>query len=82
MTAKVTAYENAHRRLTGRPVECGVTSSPWLEVSVSYGNIAFLFVQSKQTVFLADQCLLTGINPERAGGHFYVNYVNLNSLAT
>lgn len=59
-----------------------MTSVPCLEVSVCYGNVAFLFVQSKQTVFLADQCLLTGINPERGGGHFYVNYVNLNSLAT
>lgn len=40
------------------------------------------FSQSKQAISLADQHLLTAINPERAGGHFYVNYVNLNSLAT
>lgn len=40
------------------------------------------FSQGKQTISLPDQYLLTAINPERAREHFYVNYVNLNSLAT
>lgn len=82
MTVKLATYENKHRRLTGRPVQCGVTSLPELELQACYENEAFPFSQGKQTISLADQYLLTAINPERAGEHFYVNYVNLNSLAT
>lgn len=42
------------------------------------------FSQDKQTISLEGQYLLTAINSERerAREHFYVNYVNLNSLAT
>lgn len=57
-----------------------MTSRPELEFEIYYGNAAVH--GAKQTISPTDQYHLTAINPVRAAGHFYVNYVNLNSLET